>query len=162
MLSIIKFACGIVCGCALSQFPEYSQQYVQRMGGALDELNLVVSDFDTSAKSAGYTRDQALEAMTGSTFLDARQTDMKTTFTRFDMLTQDYTRLQNAGAFGRLSYVARMRDSDISKGTLADFKPALPLSVEGAGFVGIGFLLGYMTLAGLMRLLFRPRKQVQA
>ena len=55
-----------------------------------------------------------------------------------------------------------MRDGDISKGTIADFKPAIPLTVEGAGFVGTGFLFGYMTLAGLMRLLYRPRKQVQA
>ena len=77
------------------------------MGGALDELTLVVSDFDTSAKSAGYTRDEALGVMTGSAFLDARQSDMKSTFTRFDMLTHDYARLRNAGAFGRLAYVAR-------------------------------------------------------
>lgn len=161
MQGIVKIAGGVLFGCTLSQFPEYSQQYVQRMGGALDELSTVVQDFDTSAQSSGYTREEALNVMTGSDFLEARQADMRRTFNRFDKLTDDYSRLENANAFNRLAYVARMRDGEISKGTASDFKPAVPVTFDGLGFIGIGFAIGYGLLAGLLRL-FRRKKQVEA
>jgi hypothetical protein len=31
---------GLGLGLALSQFPEYAQQYTQRLGGAVDELRI--------------------------------------------------------------------------------------------------------------------------
>jgi len=160
VVSIVNTVGGILCGCALSQFPEYSQQYVQRMGGALDELATVVQDFDSSAKSAGYNRDEALAVMTGSEFLESRQDDMRRTFDRFDILFDDYARLKDADAFKRLAYVARMRDGEVFKGTVNDFKPAVPLTIEGAGFVGLGFLFGYGLFAGFMRLFRKKPKQV--
>ncbi len=160
MVNLVNTVGGILCGCALSQFPEYSQQYVQRMGGALDELATVVQDFDNSAKTAGYNRDEALSVMTGSAFMESRQTDMRRTFDRFDTLFDDYSRLKDANAFERLAYTARMRDSDVFKGTAKDFKPAVPLNLEGASFVSIGFLFGYGLFAGFMRLMRRKPKQV--
>jgi len=161
MINLVKLTGGILVAAAFSQFPEYSAQYVQRMGGALDELATVVVDFDTSANASGYTRKQALSVMTGSEFLEARQSDMTRTFNRYDKLSSDYTRLKNANAFSRLAYVARMRDGEIANGTAKDFKPAVPLTFEGAGFVGIGFLMGYSLFAGLLHMIRRPRKKVE-
>jgi hypothetical protein len=158
--SIGKIAGGLICGAALSQFPEYSQQYVQRMGGALDELSTVVLDFDISAKASGYSREEALGVMTGTEFLDARQSDMKRAFKRFDTLSEDYSRLQYANAFSRLAYVARMRDSEVLNGTTKDFKPGVPLTFDGAGFVGLGFLFGF-GLIGAIQLWWRRRKKKQ-
>lgn len=158
-MSIVKLVCAILFGCLLSQFPEYSQQYVQRMGGALDELTTVVNDFDKTAAASGYSREEALDAMTGSEFIMARQADMRRTFLRFDKLTEDYKRLRNAQSFLRLAYVARMRDAEIAAGTFKDFKPAVPLTIEGAGFTGIGFLFGYILISGLLRL-FRHQPKV--
>lgn len=162
MSRIVKMVGGVLCGCALSQFPEYSQQYVQRMGGALDELSTVVADFDTSAKASGYSRQEALNALSGSGFLDARQIDIKRTFKRFDKLSDDYTRLKDANAFIRFAYVARMRDIEIIKGTSKDFQPAVPVTFAGAGFVGIGYFAGYGLLSGFMIWWRRRRKQIAA
>ena len=162
MLGIVKIAGGVLCGCALSQFPEFSQQYVQRMGGALDELHTVVSDFDSSAADAGYTREQALLAMTGSNFLEARQTDNRRTFKRYEKLNDDYARLKDVNAFSRLAYVMRIRDGEVLKGTRHDFKPAVPVSFEGLGCIAIGFVIGYGIFAGLLRLAIGRRKQVEA
>lgn len=161
MQRIVKIVGGLLCGAALSQFPEYSQQYVQRMGGALDELSTVVLDFDNSAKASGYSRSQALAVLTGTEFLDARQDDMTRTFKRFDTLSEDYSRLQYANSFSRLAYVARMRDNDVRKGTSKDFKPGVPLTFDGAGFIGLGFLFGYGLLAGIL-FWWRGRKKKQA
>ena len=51
---------GLALGVALSQFPEYAQQYTQRLGGAVDELRVITSDFDRAAAQSGLTREQAL------------------------------------------------------------------------------------------------------
>jgi hypothetical protein len=56
---------GLALGFALSQFPEYAQQYVQRLGGAVDELRIIVADFDRGAAEAGLTRDEALARFAG-------------------------------------------------------------------------------------------------
>lgn len=159
MLGIAKLTGGVLCGCALSQFPEYSQQYVQRMGGAIDELETVVQDFDNTAQASGYTRTQALETMIGSDFLEARQKDMQGTFKRYENLSTDYERLKSANAYSRLAYVARMRDFDIAKGVAKDFQPAVPLTMVGASFVLIGFIFGYALLAGIFRLFKKRPKQ---
>ena len=51
---------GLALGLALSQFPEYAQQYTQRLGGAVDELRAVTRQFDAAATAAGLSREQAL------------------------------------------------------------------------------------------------------
>ena len=74
-------------GGALSQYPEFAQQYTQRLAGQVDALAEVVADFDASALDAGLTRTQALDQLAGSEFLDARQADMRETFARHIVLT---------------------------------------------------------------------------
>jgi len=61
---------GISGAATMSQFPEFSQQYVQRLGGAVDSLQMVVDDFNASAQK------EALEQMTGSDFIVRRKEDM--------------------------------------------------------------------------------------
>ena len=59
MIRILAMAGGLAGAMALSQFPEFSQQYMQRMAGAVDELRGVVLAFDQSASQAGLTRAEA-------------------------------------------------------------------------------------------------------
>ena len=56
----ITLAGGLAVGAGTSQFPEFSQQYAQRLGGAVDALSEVVADFDTSAVAEGLSRSEAL------------------------------------------------------------------------------------------------------
>ena len=68
MLKILTLAGGVAGAVALSQFPEFSQQYLQRLSGAVDELRTQVVAFDTLATAAGITREEALAELDGSTF----------------------------------------------------------------------------------------------
>ena len=43
---------GLALAIVLSQFPEYAQQYTQRLGGAVDELRVITEDFDRAALAA--------------------------------------------------------------------------------------------------------------
>lgn len=62
----LTLVAALSAGAATSQFPEFSQQYAQRLGGAVDALAEVVADFDASAQAEGLTRTQALEQMQGT------------------------------------------------------------------------------------------------
>ncbi|WP_254684706.1 DUF2937 family protein [Sulfitobacter sp. JL08] len=78
----LVLAGGVASAATLSQFPEYAQQYTQRLGGAVDALGQVVADFDASAAAEGLTREQALAQMTGTAFVERRRDDMQRSFAR--------------------------------------------------------------------------------
>jgi hypothetical protein len=161
MGKLVNIFGGVGLGVALSQFPEYSQQYVQRLGGAVDELKTVVSDFDQTAQSSGQTRSQALASMdSGDVFLQGRHDDMTRTINRYDYLNESYEILQPAGAFERLAYVRRFGDPQITKNAYADFQPAIPLSVDSILLLFGGYILGYGSLAGTGRVLRRRKKRI--
>ncbi len=156
MLRILTLAGGLAGAATLSQYPEFSQQYVQRMAGQLDALTQVVEDFDASALDAGLTRGEALAQMQGTPFLDARQADMRQAFARHARLSADFAALQAADPIERMLMPHRIADVQTAQGTWADFEPAMPLTVPGAVSAGAGYLGGYGLMAGLFALVAWP------
>lgn len=152
----IALAGGIAGAAGLSQYPEFSQQYVQRLGGQVEALASVVADFDASAARAELSREEALSEMTGTGFLTDRQADMRRTFARFERLSSDRAMLANATPVERIFMPQRLRDAELLSGTWSDFKPGLPLTVAGAVAAGLGFLAGWLLIGGALRLLARP------
>lgn len=157
---LINLSGGVLCLCAASQFPEYSQQYVQRLGGAVDELRLVTEDFDKSARASSMTRDAALASMKGSEFLDRRRADMTRIFGRFERLKQHYAALRDASAIDRLSGITRFDDRQIAARAWDDFKPAIPLTFDGLTFAAAGFGAGFASLFGLGFIGTRIRRRI--
>src|SRR5690606_18979685 len=102
LLKTLTLAGGLAGAATLSQFPEFSQQYAQRLGGAVDELARVVAEFDGDAASLSLDRDEALAQLsTGSDMGRARAATMTRTFERHDRLRADLASLQGAGPFMR-------------------------------------------------------------
>jgi hypothetical protein len=155
---------GMFGAAIFSQFPEFTQQYMQRMGGQIDALDVVLKDFDASADKASMTREQALASMGGTTFLENRRTDMRKTITRFEGLLNDRQQLSNASPLQRLIMPQHMRDGALGKATYDDFRPALPLSVEGAVSAGGGYVAGWSLIAAFLHFLkwpFRRRSKLK-
>lgn len=144
IVRVLMLAAGVLGGASASQFPEFSQQYTQRLGGAVDALAEVVSDFDASASASGLDRAGALEQMRGTAFLERRRADMARTFERFDSLSEDLAVMQTAGPFMRAFYAGRMNDAEVARATMASYEPALPLTFAGLSFAGAGFLAGLL------------------
>ncbi|GLQ34961.1 hypothetical protein GCM10007939_12440 [Amylibacter marinus] len=160
MPNLVKIAGSVGLGLTLSQFPEYSQQYVQRLGGAVDELSVIVADFDATAAQADKTRDQALNALQGSAFLEGRQADMRRTIERQESLTTSYNTLKDASPLGRLANIRAFGDPQVIKGAWKNFAPAIPLNLDGLLLLFGGYITGYAGLAGLGRI-FRRRNKKQ-
>jgi hypothetical protein len=161
MGQLINLSGGAVMLIAASHFPEFSQQYVQRLGGAVDELRLVVADFDKSAAGVGMTREEALASMTGNAFQDARRADMNRSFTRLDRLERDLVTLQGADAFSRLRHVARFADKGIAARAWDAYRPAVPVTFDGLVFAIGGFLAGFGIFSGIGLMVRRKRNAVK-
>lgn len=165
MRRMLASVVGVGLAVLLSQFPEYAQQYTQRLGGAVDELRIITEQFDQRASQGGLTRAAALERYNSSNdeFLAGEGSSMTATFQRFDKLSETLARIQNAGPVERFQSLPAYFDSDIGRRTLDNYKPALPVTVEGILYAGAGFALGYVLLSALMKVVmlpFRPRRPV--
>ena len=156
---------GLGLGLVLSQFPEYAQQYTQRLGGAVDELRIITAEFDAAATAAGMTRETALGryAAASDDFLQGRGVSMQRTFERYEELSATLERIRGADAVQRLTLLPQYMDTEIGARALENFQPAVPVTVEGLAYGGGGFLIGYLVTSGLVRFLmlpFRRRERV--
>src|SRR5690606_914941 len=149
---------GLCLAIILSQFPEYAQQYTQRLGGAVDELRVITEDFDRAAVAGGSDRTAALERYNASNdqFLAGRGTSMTATFQRYDNLSATLARIEDADAIERFQALPAYLDSDIGQRTLENYRPAVPVTMEGILYAGGGFMLGYLVLSGLWRICAMP------
>lgn len=153
---------GLAGAAGLSQFPEFSQQYVQRLGGAVDELRAFVDGFDADAAKVGLTRQAALDDLARGGAMGAQRADTMTgVIVRYERLSADLAALRRAGPFTRAYRARSLSDAEIAQAAWAEFQPALPLSFEGAVFGGTGFLAGsgiIGTLLAFLKMPFRRRR----
>ena len=157
MLGKAAFLAGAVAGAVgLSQFPEFSQQYLQRLAGQVDALTLVVQDFDATASRNNLSREDALSQMQGSDFLADRQQDLRRTFLRHARLSDNLVALRAAGPLERLLMPQRLGDGETLQATWSDYRPAMPVTLEGLAAAGIGFFGGGALVSGLLALLAWP------
>lgn len=153
MIKTVSLAAGLAGALCLSQFPAFTQSYLQRLAGQVDALTVVAQDFDRSALASGLGREDALIQMQGSAFLQARQADMRRTFARHARLSDHLTALRTASPLERLALPHRVSDPETLRATWADFTPSMPLSLAGLAAAGIGFLAGATLMAALVTLL---------
>ncbi|MEP2641922.1 DUF2937 family protein [Roseobacter sp.] len=159
ILRAITLAAGLMGAFGAAQFPAFSQQYLQRLGGAVDALGQVVSDFDASAQAEGLDRAQALAQMRGSDFALRRRADMIVTFDRHAQLQADLAVLQGQGPFMRAYHVAHLTDTQVAGRAWQVFQPAVPLSLAAAIFAGVGFVAGALGCGAIFAVLRWPLRR---
>ena len=157
-------AVGLLGGVVASQAPEFAKQYRQRVGGAIDELNRVVTRFEADARATGQTRDGALGQLRSAPdrLVSLQGEAMRANIERRDRLERQRAAFVEAGPFQRLAVMMREADTDIARAAYRDFEPAVPVTNEGIVLGLIGFALGWALtrLLGmpLRRMFFRRRR----
>ena len=155
-MTALRLILALVFASLFSQFPAFSDQYVQRLGGQVDALTRIAGEFDASATKAGLTRDAALADLSGSAFRTTHQADMRAVFSRLDHARSDLELLRQADPLERMTLPQRFRDLETLTATWRDFKPALPITTSGLIAAVAGFAIGW-SLALLIGL-FLPRR----
>lgn len=151
---------GAVMAAGLSQFPEFSQQYLQRLGGATDEVHAIAEKFRADAQAANLTVEAALASYDDSenAFLAARGLSMREVIDRDRWLTAHMAAMSDPAGYNKLVAFAWSRDDAIARATLENYRPALPLTFEGAAYAGLGFLIGFF-LFRLPAMILAPRRR---
>lgn len=159
---ILVLTGGLSGAAGLSQYPEFSQQYMQRLGGAVDELSRFVSDFDTDAAALSLSREQALVQLAQGGEVGAKRAEtVSTTITRHRRLSDDLDRLKGAGPFTRVYNARSLADPEIARAAWEDFKPALPITFEGVIFASFGFVTGMLAIALLWAVIVSPFRRAR-
>ena len=154
LLRTIAIGLGILGALLASQLPEFTQQYRQRLGGAIDELNRVVARFDADAAVNELTRNDALTKLAQSPddLVRRRAADVTDNVERLKSLQDQRQAMAEAGSVRRIAYFFRDYDTGVAHETIEDFEPAVPTSGEGLLAAAIGFIGGW----GLVQLIGWP------
>ncbi|TYC60610.1 DUF2937 family protein [Rhodobacterales bacterium] len=144
MARILMLLAMLVTGTASSQLPEFSQQYRQRLGGAIDALEEVLADFYRDADAFGMTSAEAiaLQKASDDPFIRARGDSMLNAEIRLSRLKQQQAELQTAGSIRRLVIFAQGFDPQLAQATADDYEPAVPVTGEGIASAGAGAIAG--------------------
>lgn len=150
--SLAMFAGG-VGAVAGSQMPEFAQQYQQRLGGAIDELRIVAQHFDADAARAGLDRAGGLARLEkdAESFVRDRGRSARVSFERLATLESQQRAMDAPDLLSRSLALLKDYDPMIAKNAWARFRPALPLTLEGAiaalaGFALFALLIGILAL----------------
>jgi hypothetical protein len=148
---MLTMAAAILGGVFFSQAPEFAQQYRQRIGGALDELKVMITQFDTQANHHGLGRQEALNVYAASpeTFLRKQGDTMRGIFQRYDTLLEQQDELLKASLPIKPFVVMRNADPTTLSNTWRDYVPAVPIDAAGLTWAGSGFFAGWL-LAGIL------------
>lgn len=160
MIRTLAMIGGIAGAVALSQFPEFSQQYMQRLSGARTELKVITAGFDLTASAAGYSRDEALEKMGGSDFQNDLRDQMQDNFDRYDRLDASYAALKGSEPLMRLTKLWHFRDTDLVQRTWNEYRPAVPVTADGILCAGIGYVGGWLIVSLLLGAFMRPFRRM--
>ncbi|CTQ55165.1 hypothetical protein LP7551_03706 [Roseibium album] len=152
MARVLLLIVMVLSGTATSQLPEFSQQYRQRLGGAIDALEEILADFRKDAAQYGLSITEAIsrQKSSGDPFIRARGDSMANADQRLVHLKQQQEQLQTAGPFARLMIFMRGVDPQLAQATAKDYEPAIPVTPVGLASAGFGALAGLL----IMRVLF--------
>ncbi|WP_425407303.1 DUF2937 family protein [Hwanghaeella sp.] len=155
----ILIAFGLLCAAALSQIPTFHQQYLQRLGGHVDELAQQVSAIDERAEKVDKQRYDYIRDLIGNSDASARQEGeyLLELVTRHVTLRNSLQRLETMPMLYIGGALLLECDPKIAFATLKNLKPAVPLTLAGAGYAIAGFYIGYLGLMFLISL-FHWRK----
>jgi len=154
ILRRLGLAIGLLVAAVTSQLPEYAQQYRQRLGGAIDEINRMLADFDADAAREHMTRAQGVEALRRNPdrFVSQRGLRLAESKARVIRLDDQLKGFEKAGSFGRLVAMARDYDAGIAARAWESFEPALPLTLEGL----VAALSGFFAALAIWRMVLWP------
>ncbi len=142
----LAVAIGLLFALLGTQWPEFSQQYRQRLGGVLDELTRALDAFNADAAGQSLTPDAAVARLKGNSDPLARQRGeaVLDEIARRAKVADALQAMKDAGPLARLFVMLRDYDGQAASGALQAYEPAVPLGSEGWIVGAAGFALGWL------------------
>ena len=152
---------GLAGALILSQFPEFFQQYTQRLGGRLDEVAAQVTALEKRAAEAGKDVPAYLRSFLLNRDVDVRREGMhlRSLVERHAELSNAYAALTGSGSLWRAQRFATYVDWEIARATLGVYRPAVPVTAESAIYSGAGFGAGALIFLVVLGLWMPERRR---
>lgn len=145
----------------LAQFPQFFHQYLQRLGGHLEEARLIIARYITAAEALGLSLEAYMAEHLSSDnqiFVSSGQV-MTDLVQRLQQLEASFLALKQAGPFNRWWVFLREMEKPIVVETWQNFTPGIPTTLEGLCYGLAGLLVVWGLYQGLKSLLlFLGRK----
>jgi hypothetical protein len=140
---------GVAGAGSFSQFPTYYQQYLQRLGGRLDQAQIQVTRIEAAAQKEGMTLAQYIDKFTTSADSTHQQQGavLRAEIADLHQLREAVTALTQAGPLERPLRLMQHIDTETARSALGDFALGLPLTTEGMVYAAIGLVFGLILLA---------------
>ncbi|MFH1499970.1 MAG: DUF2937 family protein [Verrucomicrobiota bacterium] len=128
---------------AFSQFPEFIQQYLQRLGGHLDEARRQVAKFTETAAQSNLSLPQFIDrtAANGDTAVAKLGGVMQEAVDRVNELSFANAAIHDASLWERPFVFLRHVDPEIASATWSIYQPAVPTTVEGLIYALMGVVV---------------------
>jgi hypothetical protein len=148
----------------LAQFPQFFAQYLQRLGGHLEEARLVIARYRAAAETLDLTLEEYLAehlASGNEIFVSSGQV-LTGVLQRFTELEEAFLALQQAGPFTRWWFFLLKADPFITRETWRYFRPGLPTTTEGLIYGLAGLFLAWGLYQGLRALILYSGRKIRA
>jgi hypothetical protein len=154
-----------------SQFPQFMQQYTQRLSGHLSELDLQVKLMQNAAEASSLSLNAYIQKFLQSNSEPAfnRQGEiMQQVMDRFQNLSAALKSFQDASLYKRPFVFITHLNGDIAGDTWTTFQPGIPTTLEGLVYAFVGMLAGIIFfyairkfLSSCFNKLFRKNRKMQ-
>jgi len=159
MKLVFTIITALLFGSLLSQFPEFYQQYLQRLGGQLDGIRLEITDLDQRAESVQKNRFEYIRRLleNDDPIVQNEGDNLARLLGRQIKLQRTFDDLNSSNPLWRSVRFAHHFNNEIAIPTLDSFRPAIPITVEGAYYFSLGAFLGWF-FSWLLGRFFRRQK----
>lgn len=153
----VLFTIGFVGAIFFAQFPAFYDQYTQRLGGALAEVQLQATNITNIAASVDKTPIELIDDLIWEEGRNAAiGRNYAAVFERRDTLITAQSHLHDAPAWGRPFALARYQDQGLLQGTWQDYAPSMPVTWAGFIYAALGFFVAGVVFETLLWILWLP------
>jgi hypothetical protein len=145
-----------------SQAPEFKNQYTQRIGGAVDELKIIVRNFQEDASRSNSNQEQALARLKSNSdsFVQAQGVRMDENIFRLERLQNQKITLDGSGTIDGLITLALHYDPQLFERTRENYRRGW--TEDGLVLGAFVFLIVFLGLAIPASMRTGGRRSVEA
>ncbi len=156
--SLFDRALAIVGAITLAQFPQFYSQYLQRLGGHLDEARRIVAEYSETATSFNLSLQEyvRIHLSASNPVLQSTGSIIDNSLARLADLENSFHALAEGTLFNRWWLFIRNLDPAIFRQTCSQYTPGLPLTMESLIYALAGLLITWGIYQGIKSIIKNP------
>lgn len=156
LLTLIERIITVLAAVIFAQFPSFLQNYIQRLGGHVDELNRIVNEYTQAALKNSRTLEEYIKIHVNSSVSDFASTGkiMSDNVLRHKDLSDALSSISNSEIYMQALIFIKKVDKEIFKSTLNNYNLSIGLNIESLIYATVGIITS-MIILGLIKTIIK-------